>query len=107
MVFETVNKLGYSDCLKLIDKNGKLVLGAAGVKETLKGIFTSVMGKHKVISGVASEKLTDLEFLKELTEKGIYKPVVDRIYTLDQIPEAHIYVDLGHKKGNVAIDVSG
>lgn len=105
VVFETVNKLAYSDCLKLISKNGKLILGAAGAKDTLKGLFSSVTEKHKVISGVASEKLLDLILLKELTRKGIYKPVVDRTYSLEQIPEAHRYVDIGHKKGNVAIKV--
>ncbi|MFC1950731.1 NAD(P)-dependent alcohol dehydrogenase [Chloroflexota bacterium] len=83
IIFDTVLKLSKSNCKKALTPNGKFI--------TTRGIFRS--------------RTKDLIFLKELMEAGKFKAVIDRRYPLEQMVEAHRYVDTGHKKGNVVITI--
>jgi NADPH:quinone reductase-like Zn-dependent oxidoreductase len=63
-------------------------------------------GKHVTVDDEYTKPhLEDFILLKELAETGQLKPVIDRSYPLEQMVEAHTYVDQGHKKGNVVITV--
>ena len=85
LVFDAVGKSSKSRCKSLLKKNGT---------------FLSAHGSATIES-------EDLVFLKELIEAGKLRAVIDRRFPMEQIVEAHRYVDQGHKKGNVVITVQG
>lgn len=105
VVVETVDKYPIRLCRSLLRKQGTLALVAALLGGMLQGLWISLTTSHRVVSGVAIEKLDDLLHLRQLIEAGQLHSVIDRVYALADIAEAHAYVDDGHKKGNVAIQV--
>ncbi|MDP3912808.1 MAG: NAD(P)-dependent alcohol dehydrogenase [Bacteroidota bacterium] len=86
VIFDAVAKIASSKRKKALKKSG---------------IYLSA---HD-LSGNIKLKVKDLIYLKELCEAGKLKSVIDKRYTMEQIVEAHRYVDKGHKKGNVVITV--
>ncbi len=83
VIFDAVGKISRSSCKGSLKTNGTYLSVKSPTSET-------------------TEKLI---FLRELIEAGNLKPAIDRIYPLEQTAEAHRYVDLGHKKGNVVITI--
>ena len=83
-VFDAVDKTSRSRCRYILKEGGR---------------FLTTNGLDKIDPG-------DLDMLTEMIEKEEIIPVIDRTYGLDQIVEAHGYVDRGHKKGNVVVNVT-
>jgi NADPH:quinone reductase-like Zn-dependent oxidoreductase len=102
IIFDVAGKTALSQCKSSLKNKGYyLHTGMAGSE--IKGLWYSMTTDKKVIGGTAVPCKEALFFLKELTETGWLKPVIDRCYPLEQLVEAHWYVDQGHKKGNVVI----
>jgi NADPH:quinone reductase-like Zn-dependent oxidoreductase len=102
-----VGKTSFSRCKNSLKPNGFYLAVAGGLQEMIQMVWTSLIGSKKVIfgGGEACEKKEYLIFLNEFIEAGKLKAVIDKRYPLEQIVEAHRYVDQGHKKGNVVITV--
>jgi NADPH:quinone reductase-like Zn-dependent oxidoreductase len=105
IVFDVVNKSSFSRCKNSLRQRGIYLATFPTIKFVFQMLWTSIIGRKKAMSGEASEKAEDLVYLKGLIEGGKMKSVVDRIYPLEQMVEAHKYVEKGHKKGNVVITV--
>ena len=75
------------------------------LKENCKNALTPDGKYVSVDDGSPRNHREDLTLLNDLMEAGKFKPVIDRCYPLDEMVEAHRYVDQGHKKGNVVITV--
>ncbi|MGG0508538.1 NAD(P)-dependent alcohol dehydrogenase [Priestia megaterium] len=83
LIFDAVGKITKNQCQEALALNGR---------------FVSVEGQ-----GIAKVQTKDLLLLKKLMEEGQIKSVIDRCYSLEQIPEAHEYVETGHKIGSVVV----
>jgi len=84
VIFDTVGKFPRSKAQKLLTENGRYI------------------STH---SSPVREKQEYLSLIRELAEKGVIKAVIDQLFPLEKIQEAHAYVESGRKKGNVVIQV--
>jgi NADPH:quinone reductase-like Zn-dependent oxidoreductase len=108
IIFDTIGKLSFSICKGSLTDEGIYLTTVPTPVVMLQVLWTSKREGKKVkfaATGLrpVSKKMKDLFFLTELIEAGMIKPVIDRCYPLEQIAEAHKYVEKGHKKGNVVI----
>ncbi len=102
--YTTDNYIGSGEKYDIIfDAVGKMMAGIS------KSAFKKAIAPGGTILTVEmghQDQVEDLITLKEMIESGSIKPVIDRKYSFEEIPEAHMYVEKKHKKGNVVITIT-
>ena len=106
MIFDVVGTLSLSGCERVITKNGTFLLANPARSQMLQAPWKRMTSSKKVVTQTASGTIADLNYLRELIEAGKIRTIIDRTYPLEQIVEAHEYVDAGGKLGNVVITVT-
>lgn len=107
-VFDAVGKTSFKICKPLLVSNGIYIsteLGKNG-ENVFYALFTSKSKGKKVLFPIPVINKEIVEFLGKLVTEGKLKPIIDRIYKLEQIVEAYNYVATGQKTGNVILKIA-
>lgn len=106
-IFDAVGKSSFSQCKPLLTDKGIYISTELGknAENIFYALFTPITGGKKVLFPIPTINKEDVVFLKELVERGEYKPVIDSYYKLEQIVDAYKYVETGQKTGNVVIKI--
>ena len=102
LVFDAVGKSSFFKCKKLLKENGTYFSTELGYLS--QNVYLPLFTK-KIIFPIPKDTKEQVEFFKELAEKGHLRAIIDRQYTLEEVAEAHRYVEKGMKVGSVSIKV--
>lgn len=107
LIFDAVGKSSYGACKKLLKPNGKYCSSELGfaLQNPLLALWFSITGSRRVIFPIPKINQEKIKYIQDLLKKGTYKPLIDGVYSLDDVVEAAKYVETGQKTGNVVIKI--
>lgn len=105
VIFDAVGKRSFAECKGSLMQRGVYLSTVLSLSILLDMMKTTAFGNKKAVFVTAGlmQKPGNLNFLSDLYKSGKIKTVIDQRYPLEQLAEAHRYVETGHKKGNVVI----
>ena len=106
VILDTVGGTDFGKCKRALTANGVFIPLEFSVREMMQALVTSVLGGKRVRLGVSGDTAVDLEYLSVLLGRGDIRPVIDGVYPLVKIAEAHRRVEGRHKTGSVVIRVA-
>lgn len=107
VIFDVVGNTSISKGMKSLTEDGRYILATPWVKRVIEGLWSASKSNKKFIFALAEYKNEDLQYFTDLIEKGIVKAVIDKNYKLEEMVEAHTYVEKGLKTGNVTVTIDG
>lgn len=105
VVYDTVGKTSFGKCKHLMKPSSVYLPAVMRLAEVFQMIWTPLLSKKRVKSGVAMTKPEYLEELLALVQSGTLTPIIDSTFALKDIAKAHKHVDSGHKCGNVIVRI--
>ena len=103
IIYDTVGNISFSNYKSSLNKNGRLLLAVAGISQYFQMLSTALIGNKKVVAGVAIFNKKDLSTIKTLLDTEEIKAIIGKSFPLENIVEAHKYVDSGHKIGSAVV----
>jgi NADPH:quinone reductase-like Zn-dependent oxidoreductase len=105
VIFDMVASSSYADCVNALNVKGRYLMANPRLTDMLRSVLTSTFTEKRAIFAFAGEKVVELLTLKEMLEDGKIKPVVDKLYPLEQVVEAHRRVEAEQRLGPVVLSV--
>ena len=104
-IFDVASKGSYSECIRSLNENGRLVIANPRPYHMLRGKITEMTSRKKVLYAYAGYRKEDLVALNEMMAEGKIRSLIDKCYPLEQAADAHRYVEQGRKLGHVVLKV--
>lgn len=107
VIIDILGKSSFAKARRSLKKQGRYLRASFKMREVWQALRTRFFGNKKVVVGLAAENVGDLVEIRELVEARTYKSVIDRYFPLEQVAEAHRYIESGNKQGSIVIMTEG
>ena len=107
VIFNMVAHTSFSACVKALNPGGRFLMGNPRLSDMLKSVLVPVFTGKKILFAFAGETQEELLTLRKMIEEGRIKPVVDKIYPMEQAADAHRRVETEQRLGCIVLSIGG